>query len=766
MADPLVPDYSSAVEFLRTVQPDGPWTVVAIEPNPASGRPRAPAATFDDEALLVAWLERHGAWNLYFTVNRPRPDVKTTPEKGDLTHLLALHVDVDLPKDTPPSEAAFGVIFERLRSVDPPPTALVFSGGGFQAFWRLFEPLEATSENLDRVEAVNRAVGGSLAADHCWNANRLMRLPGTVNRLSASKIARGRQPALAYAVSLNADRTWAFGRDPVPRPVDEDDDSTDVDVDPRAPTVRPTMDDASTIADLPAKLQRIIRVGDAANWGGDRSRLVFYVVCSLVRRGWTDDAIAPILRDRAFGVSAHVLAQANVERYVRRQIASARAAAAADWERTHLGGIHPASRANAIRAIGEVGAKFSHDTFADRLWVNGAGPLREVSDHALVDIRFEIDERCGFLPARDLFAEVAEHLARRSSYHPVRTYLDRVRSRWDAVPRLETWLVDNAEAEDTPYVRAVSRLILLGAVRRVREPGCKFDEMLVLVNPEQGTDKSSALQRLATRMDWFTDSLPLNASAKQVIERLSGKWIVEASDLSGYSRADVGELKDFLSRRYDRDRLAYARFAIEVPRQSVFFGTTNSVVFLKDDQNRRFWPVNVGRFNLATFTEEYVEQLWAEASTVEATGASIRLDKSLWAAAAEAQLAARANDPWMELLDDALGDLNGRVASFDLWTIVGKPGHQRQSEDDRKIAQAMRELGFARTTKRWGGGGTGSRVRAVYERGGDPRSIYVHRDPLSGVVRCGYEAAPSDPLADPAVPHPFNRPPDQPDIPL
>ena len=57
--------------------------------------------------------------------------------------------------------------------------------------------------------------------------------------------------------------------------------------------------------------------------------------------------------------------------------------------------------------------------------------------------------------------------------------------------------------------------MLIAAVRRVRSPGCKFDEMVVIENEEQGTDKSTMLATLAGREDWFSDDLPLNITGKQ-----------------------------------------------------------------------------------------------------------------------------------------------------------------------------------------------------------------------------------------------------------
>jgi hypothetical protein len=146
----------------------------------------------------------------------------------------------------------------------------------------------------------------------------------------------------------------------------------------------------------------------------------------------------------------------------------------------------------------------------------------------------------------------------------------------------------------------------------------------------QGLDKSSALAVLAGNGEWFTDSLPLGADDKKVIETLKGRWIVEAAELQGLRKGDVEHLKAFLSRRIDRGRPAYGRLPIEAPRQCVIIGTTNSERYLRDSTgNRRFWPVRVARFDLDALRRDH-DQIWAEAAAIEAKGESIRLDPRLY----------------------------------------------------------------------------------------------------------------------------------------
>lgn len=179
--------------------------------------------------------------------------------------------------------------------------------------------------------------------------------------------------------------------------------------------------------------------------------------------------------------------------------------------------------------------------------------------------------------------------------------------------------------------------------------------MLVLVSAKQGTEKSKVVQALCPYRQWFSDDLPLNVDAKQIIERTGGKWIVEAAELNGFRKSDVEHLKAMLSRQVDGPaRMAYARLSIEVPRQFILIGTINNKQFLKDSTgNRRFWPVDVRKFDVPAVIRDR-DQLWAEAAQREANGESIELKEALWDKAAREQENSQHDDPWEEPLRKAL----------------------------------------------------------------------------------------------------------------
>jgi predicted P-loop ATPase len=243
-------------------------------------------------------------------------------------------------------------------------------------------------------------------------------------------------------------------------------------------------------------------------------------------------------------------------------------------------------------------------------------------------------------------------VANENAYHPVRDYLNGLV--WDGTERLDTMLIRYMAAEDTPYVRAVTRKWMVGAVKRVMQPGCKFDQMLILVGA-QGIGKS----RLAIVLSrgWFTDSIT-RMDGKEAYESIRGAWIVEVAELAATRKSEQEAQKQFISAQTDMYRPAYGRNVVVYPRQCVFYGTTNDLEPLKDDTGaRRYWPVLcAGKDDGQHFgLEEEVDQLWAEAVVRYKAGESLWLDdKALASDAKEAQEAFSTRDEWIGLIQDFL----------------------------------------------------------------------------------------------------------------
>lgn len=352
---------------------------------------------------------------------------------------------------------------------------------------------------------------------------------------------------------------------------------------------------------------------------------------------------------------------------------------------------------NVRKALEKMDVRLKFDVFSQKPLVKHNGYMGPLDDAIVTHTWLKLDSTFHFRPAFEFYEKVVSDTARTNVWHPVKEYLEPLQ--WDGQPRIDEWLIRYGKAADSPYVRAVSRILLLAAVRRIMQPGCKFDEMAILESP-QGADKSSALAALCPNPDWFSDDLPLNVDSKQIIERTRGKWIIEAAELQGNRASQAEHLKAMLSRQTDGPvRMAWGRLPIEQPRQFIIVGTTNEHQYLNDyTGNRRFWPIRVDRFDIAGIIRDR-DQLWAEARDRERAGESIRLPEDLWAMAGLQQERRRKEDPWEMVLEEHFGsEGKSRVTPNEVWTVLGIPIEKRDSKSFSRVLAIMQQLNFRRMT--------------------------------------------------------------------
>ncbi len=299
-------------------------------------------------------------------------------------------------------------------------------------------------------------------------------------------------------------------------------------------------------------------------------------------------------------------------------------------------------------------------------WKHPAKFWRDADDAQLISY---IERRYGTFSTRNYYVAVSK-VSDDRMYHPIRDFIDALPD-WDGVKRVDTLLIEYLGANDTPYVRAVTRKTLCAAITRVLNPGCKFDTMLVLNGP-QGAGKSTLISKLSG--EWFSDSLNLSDTKdKTAAEKLQGYWILEIGELAGLKKAEVETLRGFLSRQNDIYRASFGKRATPHLRQCVFFGTTNAEKgYLRDiTGNRRFWPVKTpgGGAKMAwQLTQDDIKQIWAETLVYVKAGETIHIDKSMEDQAKSEQREAMESDEREGLVCDFLDMLLPEEwASMDLY---------------------------------------------------------------------------------------------------
>lgn len=215
-------------------------------------------------------------------------------------------------------------------------------------------------------------------------------------------------------------------------------------------------------------------------------------------------------------------------------------------------------------------------------------------------------------------AKLADALAIYFKDHKVNPLLNILEKlEWDGKPRIEQFLHDVMKAEDSEYTRECSRLIFAGGVHRAYEPGCKFDDMIVLIGT-QAAGKSTIVRWLNMDETFFREIKTI--SGKEGIETIRGVWIGEVGELMAMTRVKEAEaVKAYITSQEDSYRPPYGKHVQTIPRRCVFVGTTNNPQFLTDKTgNRRFYPVKVNSFAYKLYdneeaVREYIRQAWAEA---------------------------------------------------------------------------------------------------------------------------------------------------------
>lgn len=308
---------------------------------------------------------------------------------------------------------------------------------------------------------------------------------------------------------------------------------------------------------------------------------------------------------------------------------------------------------------------FAFNDMANRIQVTGEMPWDRPEGNSFwrdadsAQLKSLVDIRYGEFTTRNYdvsFTKVADD----RHFHPVRDYLNGL-PKWDGVKRVEELFIKYLQADDTEYVRTVTRKTLAAAVARVLCPGIKFDCVPVL-DGEQGIGKSSIVKDLVTP-EYYSESLSLtDMDDKAGAEKLQGFWVVEIGELAGMKKADIEKVKSFLSTSDDKYRPSYGRVVESHPRQCIIIGTVNGERgYLRDiTGNRRFWIIKVHQKTQKQnwhFTQADRDQFWAEAKAIWESGEKLYLEGDILAESEKVQRNAMEVDERVGMVEEYLNTL-------------------------------------------------------------------------------------------------------------
>lgn len=200
-----------------------------------------------------------------------------------------------------------------------------------------------------------------------------------------------------------------------------------------------------------------------------------------------------------------------------------------------------------------------------------------MTDTDMNNLSLYLEQNYGLTSDR-VITKAVDIVANENSFHPIIEYLETLV--WDGEPRVKKMLSHFFGVEDEAYAGELMQMHMMAAIKRLYEPGTKYDIMLCLVGG-QGTGKSTFFRFLAIEDDYFTDDMK-RIDDKKAYEYLQGHWIVEMSEMNAVANAkSIEETKAFLSRQKDTYRIPYERRAEDrwCKRRRIYNG--NCVWFIK-----------------------------------------------------------------------------------------------------------------------------------------------------------------------------------------
>jgi hypothetical protein len=187
------PDMLTFLSALLATAESGYLTLTAIHPDRKHPTPSRHIPLHDPrlvEHLAALLAANAGGWGGYFGVALRRNDLGRWRRGGqhDLLCLPALFVDVD--RNT--SDA-----LQLIRSIRPPPSCIIHSGGGYHAYWYLDRPTKELAYAQLALTGLARTTGGD-----CLTTAQSMRLVGTQNHKP------GRGGAVCRLIDHHPDRRY------------------------------------------------------------------------------------------------------------------------------------------------------------------------------------------------------------------------------------------------------------------------------------------------------------------------------------------------------------------------------------------------------------------------------------------------------------------------------------------------------------------------------------------------------------------------------
>lgn len=244
-----------------------------------------------------------------------------------------------------------------------------------------------------------------------------------------------------------------------------------------------------------------------------------------------------------------------------------------------------------------------------------------IRDFHISQFRSICERELGF-ESRDKVECAIQCITHLNTFNPFKEAIDELL--WDGEERAETFFIKFIGVHDTTLNRTMTMKWFYAMMKRLYEPGCDFDNMLIIYDSKQGTGKSKIIERLVYSLGvnyGYNTSISCDNRDKDNVDKLNKTWVVGIDEMNEFLKKNPEQTKQFLAQNSDQARLSYAKRSEVYKRHCVFYGNSNLEYFLKDYTSlfeRRYWimeangEVHSNQWWKENLTDEYCQQVLAE----------------------------------------------------------------------------------------------------------------------------------------------------------
>ncbi len=276
-----------------------------------------------------------------------------------------------------------------------------------------------------------------------------------------------------------------------------------------------------------------------------------------------------------------------------------------------------------VLSTNSITVRYNQITKRPELLVPGLQCVKDENDNTSLTVATDLAIKAGMTANR--IPELLDAIAAQNPFCPVQTYIDS--KPWDGISRLSQFTAQIVCTNPT-FTDLLWRKWLIQAVAAAYEENGISNAGMIVLTGNQNVGKTTFFSALTAGIDGvFLEGQTLNPADKDSVLSAVSHWIVELGELDAtFKKAEIAQLKAFVTKNKDTVRRPYARKDSSYPRRTVFAGTVNDFQFLHDiTGNRRFWPIDVDAITLDP-TLNY-QQLWAEVKTWYESGEKWFLNK-------------------------------------------------------------------------------------------------------------------------------------------